>query len=177
MLADTSDMLFGEESSRKTPPSTPSPQPMHSDHYHYHLSHQKHHNLHPHHNHHNYHNQTMLVSGSSSAASLSSTSTFSSVVSPVTTSTPGVTTAAVNKHNHMGTPSAVIATTTLPSSSLNSVDGQKQPHQQTKDPKRPRQYNKKDSTNLLPTQGKDKEEVTFVYLYFHADKPIHSIIR
>ncbi|KAG2224310.1 hypothetical protein INT45_012879 [Circinella minor] len=58
----------------------------------------------------------------------------------------------------MGTPSAVIATTTLPSSSLNSVDGQKQPHQQTKDPKRPRQYNKKDSTNPLPTQGKDKEE-------------------
>ena len=166
MLAGTPDMLFGEGSSKKTPSSTPSPPPMNSDHYHLHLSHQQHHHPHNHHHHHNHHNQSMLVSGSSSAASLSSSSTFSSVVSPATTATPGATTPAANKHNHMGTPSAVIATTTLPSSSLNSVDGQKQPHQQTKDPKRPRQYNKKDLTNPLPTQGKDKEEVTFIYFIF-----------
>ncbi|KAI9245242.1 TEA/ATTS domain family-domain-containing protein [Phascolomyces articulosus] len=158
MLAGTSDMYFEKESPERTPSSTPSPQPMNSDHYHLHhsLSNPQHH---PHH-------QGMLVSGSSSAASLSSSSTFSSIVSPVTTTATNL----LNKHhhhhyplgtNHNGipgpTPSAVIATTPLPSSSLNSVEGQKQ-SQQTKDPKRPRQYNKKDSNNPLSNQGKDKEE-------------------
>ncbi|KAI9498132.1 TEA/ATTS domain family-domain-containing protein [Zychaea mexicana] len=146
MLAGTPDMFFEKESPKRTPSSTPSPQPLNNDHPH-HYHHQHHQQPHPH------THQGMLVSGSSSAASLSSSSTFSSVVSSAT----AVAAAAGNKHSHLAAPSAVIATTTLPSSSLNSVDGQKQ-QQHTKDQKRPRQYNKKDSTNLLPAQGKDKEE-------------------